>query len=510
MHIRFLELRLRNFKSHRELLLNLFQITRIIGTNGAGKSTIGEAITWGMYGTDPLGNSLIKQLSPEPVNYEYDRVEVHLLLSVDEKQVLLSRAIEGGETKYYVNEVPKKATQYKETVESLFDKNLFLSLFSPAYFFSQKWEDQRAQLLKNVLPPANKDVFAALPAPQADKLAELLKKASLDDLEAKHRDNKNRQEKALIAAKERVKTLREQLAALPPDVDEAARTAAKAELATLDEQITAEEAKQKQALVTNNRIERLNSDKNGVKERADQVKVQHARVKAAPIADHCDKCGQPLDEQSVAKVQEHKDRELATIKGQFDELKTKHSKLAEELEAIAATAADYDPSALRALIDKRHALGNQLQQSGAHDILHQQITAAETHEKATHESFTESVFILDAVKAFRAKEAELMAAKVTGLFQTLTLQLFQTNKGDGEQKPFFEVEKDGVPYRKLSTAEKIRAGLELIEVLSQQSDVIAPVFLDNAESIIKYTQPVGQLIECRVADQPLAITEVKV
>jgi hypothetical protein len=68
---------------------------------------------------------------------------------------------------------------------------------------------------------------------------------------------------------------------------------------------------------------------------------------------------------------------------------------------------------------------------------------------------------------------------------------------------------DGKDYRKLSLSESIRAGLELRDVLSQQSGLIAPTFVDNAESITRFKQPNGQLIISRVvADQELTIEAV--
>src|SRR5690606_29790752 len=72
-------------------------------------------------------------------------------------------------------------------------------------------EKQRAMVMQYVTAPANKEVLKELPKPQADKLSELVKKHSLDDLQKLHRDNKNKMDKAYIAAQSRTKTLKEQL-----------------------------------------------------------------------------------------------------------------------------------------------------------------------------------------------------------------------------------------------------------------------------------------------------------
>ncbi|MDT2294916.1 ATPase, partial [Paenibacillus larvae] len=124
---------------------------------------------------------------------------------MDGKDVLLSRGIEKGKRPYYINDVPSKAKEYEELVKSLFDKDLFLSLYNPSYYFTLKWNEQRELLLRYVSAPANK-VFAQLPKQQAEKLGELVrKKHSLADLEKIHRDNKNKKDKAYIAAQSKTK-----------------------------------------------------------------------------------------------------------------------------------------------------------------------------------------------------------------------------------------------------------------------------------------------------------------
>ncbi|MDT2260590.1 hypothetical protein P7H06_15290 [Paenibacillus larvae] len=116
-----------------------------------------------------------------------------------------------------------------------------------------------------------------------------------------------------------------------------------------------------------------------------------------------------------------------------------------------------------------------IQGSQKYAQLEQQLAKAKEDEADTLASLNESIFIIDAIKDFAAKEAEMMADKVQALFTTLSLRLvLKTNKTDGEIKPDFEIEMDGKPYRKLSLSESIRAGLELRDVLSQQSGIIAP------------------------------------
>jgi hypothetical protein len=150
-------------------------------------------------------------------------------------------------------------------------------------------------------------------------------------------------------------------------------------------------------------------------------------------------------------------------------------------------------------------MSRDLEEAKRHSQLAEKVAEAESVEKKTHASLKESVFILDAIKSFRAKEAELQGEKVQALFTTLSVRLFEEQK-NGEIKPTFVIQMDGKDFNKLSLSESIRAGLELREVLSEQSEVIAPTFIDNCESITKFKGPSGQLIMSTVvAGQELEV-----
>jgi hypothetical protein len=127
-------------------------------------------------------------------------------------------------------------------------------------------------------------------------------------------------------------------------------------------------------------------------------------------------------------------------------------------------------------------------------------------EAATLESLRESTLILDAIKAFKAKEAELQAAEIESKFTRLSVRLFKYVKTNDAYEPDFSIQMDGKDYQFLSTGEKIAAGLELTEVLHKQTGIIAPVFIDN---VGEYTGPItayDQVITGRaVPDQELKI-----
>lgn len=501
MEVKFVSLKLTNFKSHRDLEVKFGDLTKITGDNAQGKSSIIEAIPWVFYGTDVLGS----KSDPTPTNYEFDYAKAELLVSLDDKKILLARGIEKGKAAYWINEVPSKATEFDELVKSLFDKDVFLSLFNPSFFFSLKWDEQRALLLRYVTAPANKEVFTKMEKLQADKLAELVKKHSLSDLDKIHRDNKLKLDKALIAAQSRTRTLQEQLDRIP-QAGHNSLSQARAELEDLTAKIAAAESgRQEDALRT---IAHLQARYESMLPQIKSIRDEHAAAKEQPIDDECAACGQELVGQAKARA-------VRTHTLNCNAIAAKANKMIEQAKAVKAELAGLqseigpvndNPEELNRLRIARSALQESIMAAEQRQQLEQQIEEARKAEADTLASRNESVFIIDALKAFHAKEAELQAAKVQDLFTTLSLRLFKENKGDGEIKPDFEIMMDGKPYRKLSLSESIRAGLELREVLSQQAGIVAPCFVDNAESITRFKQPSGQLIVSRViADQPLKI-----
>ncbi|MED4545074.1 AAA family ATPase [Lysinibacillus sphaericus] len=499
MEIKFNQLTLQNFKSHKDLVVKFGDLTKILADNAKGKSSIGEAITFLLYGNDLLGS----KLDPSPITYQADNTLVTLRLIVDDGELLLGREIAKGRNKFYVNEVPSKATEFNEVVEKLFDKDLFLSLFNPSYFFTLHWEKQRQMILKYTTAPANKEVLKELPKPQSDKLAILVKKHSLEDLDKIHRSNKTKLDKQYIAAQSRTKTLREQLEQNAPTVP---LDSLNVELNQLVKERNSIEAVTDKAQTINGRINILNNQINVLTQERDEIKDQFNQLKSEQIQDTCRVCNQTLQDEAIKAVEAEKEQRIQQVKSKFQQAVDKRKALEEELKTLEYVDVSEQLEKARLLQEKINPIEYEISKYREYKFLEEQVIAAEANEKETLESLNESIFILDAIKDFKAKEAELQVKKVQDLFENLSIKLFEEVKTTGENKPTFVVQMDGKDYMKLSFSEQTRAGLEIRDVLSEQSDIIAPCFVDNAETITKFKEPNGQLIISRVvADKELEV-----
>jgi len=499
LNIIFKQLVLKNFKSHQDITVNFGERTDITGDNAVGKSTIVEAPCYVLYGTDALGG----KLDPTPITYDADETLVSLLLNVDGKDLLLGRGLKKGKTSYYINEVPSKAGEFNEVVERLGDKELLMSQLVPNYFFTLHWEKQRALVMQYVSAPANKEVLKKLPDLQSEKLGALLKKHSLSDIEKIHRENKTKMDKAYIAAQSRTKTLKEQLDQLP-EVNVPIESL-KVELNQIDKQVREKEALLDSAVEKNQEYYSVLNKSKAIQDQIAMSKERWPFLKNEVIEDTCRTCKQPLDEKSVEAVKADKEKRMAEYKEGHSALIKQRDELKEKLAELDFIDVSELREEIRSIDEKGYPLREAINAYSQFIRLQEQVAEAEKAEQEALNSLNESIFIIDSIKAFKAKEAELQAEKVQALFDTLSIRLFEQQK-NGELKNTFEIEMDGKPYRKLSLSEGIRAGLELREVLAQQSEIVAPVFVDNAESITKFKQPTGQLITSRVvAGQELKI-----
>ena len=139
--------------------------TTIMGENFQGKTSIGEAICWCLLGCNLFGNdktaNIINENSREAyceLKFEDNEGIEHTIIRIKGRENIV--ALDGRQA----------------TVEMLskfyFNKKVFLSIYNPYYFSSLEPKDQR-ELLRSVLPVINyKDAFDLLSPGEKDILVE--------------------------------------------------------------------------------------------------------------------------------------------------------------------------------------------------------------------------------------------------------------------------------------------------------------------------------------------------
>jgi exonuclease SbcC len=111
---------------------------------------------------------------------------------------------------------------------------------------------------------------------------------------------------------------------------------------------------------------------------------------------------------------------------------------------------------------------------------------------------------------FEKARMERINERVNGMFKYVKFKLFETNINGGEE-PCCETMLNGVPYSDLNTAGRIKAGIDIINALSNHYNVYAPIFLDNRESVTEIPETESQVISLVVSpeDKKLRFASVK-
>ena len=110
----------------------------------------------------------------------------------------------------------------------------------------------------------------------------------------------------------------------------------------------------------------------------------------------------------------------------------------------------------------------------------------------------------------RAKRFEITDSYAVSTMEKL--QLYDVVKSTGEVKDTFKFTYGGRRYDRLSLSEKIRAGMEVSELMKRLTGRNYPTFVDNMESVddLANVRPSGQVIMAKcVSNAPLQVRPVK-
>lgn len=231
MKIQLKNLVLINFKGikNKSISLNPDGQSFIFGDNATGKTTVFDSFTWLLFGKDSQGRTdfEIKTIEGGSVIEQLDH-EVTGTIIVDGKETVIKRILrekwvkkrgsesvefEGNETLLFVNDVPKKANEFKDFISSLVDERLFKLITSPTAFNSLPWQERRTILTSICGGMSNDEIVSQLEATPDQKQWLLNLLASGDSLA---------DQKKAIATK--IKKFKDELKTIPTRIDEAERS----------------------------------------------------------------------------------------------------------------------------------------------------------------------------------------------------------------------------------------------------------------------------------------------
>ncbi|HAO6121870.1 TPA: AAA family ATPase [Listeria monocytogenes] len=634
--IKLLKLQLENFKGIKDLKIDFQDNTSIYGANASGKTTILDAFTWLLFDKDSTNKKdfAIKTLDTSGnVIHKLNHV-VTAQLNIDGEQIELSKKymekwtkskgkleqeLTSHTTEYYIDEIKKKANEYKTFISELLGEELFKLITNPLYFNEQfDWKKRRAMLIKIAGDVTDTDVISS--DSSLTDLSAFLGKHSIED--------------KLIQINEQRKNLRKRLELIPELVNEATKAKQdvtglspsdlSGEIYVIEDQIhvyedektilknggmqtelnkqkanielelteiKANEQKEVQEKLANKREEIFNEqskltdfenkitrmsncvthDKGEIATKQQELNKLGTEWDSLQLEDFdehrktCPTCNQefPSDQLNSMietfnqeKAEKIKANEVAgkackeainklesdikditfDIEAHKTEVKNIQSKLeildqqkAElelqlkqvensttyiekqaELEMIEEKSRDEKGSSVTAVaeiqlkIDELQAEANDLKadlskfDSNKKQDKRIQELEEESAEKSTMYNELEKGLYL--IEKFNKAKCNLLEDKINSKFKYVSFKLFKTQINGGIDE-CCETIYNGVPYNSgLNNAARINGGLDIINALTEHVQVIAPIFVDNRESVTELIDTESQLISLIVSE----------
>ena len=197
MKMKLKKLIVENFMMYASATFDFFDITKIMGKNGKGKSSIVNAYTWLMFNCsyDLSDNPAIRRKVDGKTVDDMD-VSVTAVFDVDGKEVTARKvqkrtySKDGSsykdDNKYYINDVPKTLTAFNEYFE--IDMAVFKICSNVNAFLSKKPAEMREFLFSTVEDVT--DLSIAQNTADLSELVPLLEKYTKEELEAMNKATK--------------------------------------------------------------------------------------------------------------------------------------------------------------------------------------------------------------------------------------------------------------------------------------------------------------------------------
>lgn len=485
--MKILSIECKNFKAFESVNYQFGDRIVITGDNFQGKTSIAEAIVFGLFGTNLTGSPYTDGL----IRKGTKSAEVTVMFEVGEETHEVTR-VKGKKSEVYLDGEKLSQTEVDKFVG---EKERFLTVFLPGYFTGLPDKDGREMLMKLIRPPVVDEVLRAM-----GSTGDIIKGEVLRDPEGLAKEKRAE----IKATEAELQKITGQLEVLQ---ERANRTIP--EPMKFDE-IHLDELKQKLSDHTStvkSELQRLKQQSQGLRPQYDMLKRQIQAVPAAPYAegDTCPVCAQTMAGEALEHALKHHHQEAARIQQKNAELTQQGKALIAQGEEIkrqieALETQIIEESSTEALRSEIAELERQRAEVFAHNaqVSRMRIEIAEDNDtiqkqRTYMEQLEADKFKMsEQVKAlteYRAKYAEIQVSQLKQYLNRVDIQLFEVAKTTGELKPTFTILYDGKEFKTLSYSERIRVNLEFSTLFNKVLGHDWPVYIDNAESITHFDEP---------------------
>lgn len=154
----------------------------------------------------------------------------------------------------------------------------------------------------------------------------------------------------------------------------------------------------------------------------------------------------------------------------------------------------------RELLDEERKLRSEMAEferkidSADNSAIDERIAELQAEQREVAQKVADMEKMVYLLESFIRYKMDVISESINGKFDGISWKLFnrQVNGGISET---CECTVDGVPYSSLNNGHRIVAGLKIIKALQELYGVLAPIFVDNAESVNEFNLP---KMDCQV------------
>ncbi len=195
----------------------------------------------------------------------------------------------------------------------------------------------------------------------------------------------------------------------------------------------------------------------------------------------------------IEELEVLKSKKIETSSTKIKELKAEKEQAKKELEQAQQVLAEYqskseskaeplEASREAELVAQRDELLKKLNEQESIKKFDDEVKRLQTEGRRLVEGLTKAEQQEHLLTCFIRSKIELCTERINGLFKDVTFNFFNYTN-DGNEVEVCEVLVNNVPISVVNTADRINAGLRIIEYLQQHYQTKVPVFIDNAESV---------------------------
>lgn len=181
------------------------------------------------------------------------------------------------------------------------------------------------------------------------------------------------------------------------------------------------------------------------------------------------------------------DKELA-------ELRRKENDLQTELDKEVAAPDTSDLQAQRQeVLNSINGNSVLLRDKETIDNSNKRIHELEEEYKTSQDELARLEGIEFTIQQFCKARIELVESRINGMFELVRFKMYEQQINGGEIETC-EATVDGVPFSDLNNAMKINAGLDIINAICRANGIVAPIFIDNRESVSDIVSTQSQIV----------------